>query len=166
MALRVHLVLLSVLFFAITTTVFSAVVPVVPATSDDTDQASLNRLLNPPPTVDSLQCKASTQRMRCYGGPLVTIQVCASQCSCEGGRISCSRFSHCDDSSMDTFCGSLCSCGLAPGVKSGSGVKKDIISHRYSTTRKSYPDDDDDLENDDELPVTGRGKRVASYLER
>lgn len=68
---------------------------------------------------------------------------------------------------MDTFCGSLCGCGVVPAVNSKSGIKKETVvsAYRYKNSVQD-PDEDDDADNDDDLNPTENIRRIASYLER
>lgn len=64
---------------------------------------------------------------------------------------------------MDTFCGSLCGCGVVPTINSRSGIKKDTVisAHRYAEPAQD-PDEDDDIESDEELSLSDQVRRVAS----
>ncbi len=147
------------------TVVLSAVLP---STSDRSQQTHLDRLssLQGP---NKLVCKTSTQRMRCYGGPFVTAQTCALSCTCEEGRISCPSYSHCDDNSMDTFCGSLCGCGVGAdkNVKMMTNRELLISAHRYAAPENEIDDDDDvDFDSEDDSSSRTGARRTSSYSER
>jgi len=153
-----------------TTTALALVLP------DIADRAQYNALvrLNPMQTADKLVCKASSQRMRCYGGPFVTAETCSSRCTCDDGRISCPSSSHCDDNAMDTFCGSICQCGALPNPSSIERNARELLisAHRYQSRKEvvqEEEDDDDDLdddESDDEDQHLGRRRHGAtSYLQ-
>lgn len=126
---------------------------VLPNPADHIQYNALIRL-NPMHSYDKLVCKASTQRMQCYGSPFVGIETCASSCTCEDGHISCPSYSHCDDSIMDLFCGSICQCGSSPGSSwRGRSGREFVPSAHRSSAQKQEADDDDDYsaeEDDDE----------------
>ncbi len=130
----------------------TALALVLPNLVDKTQYNALIRL-NPMQTADKLVCKASTQRMRCYGGPFVTAETCSTRCTCVDGRISCMSCSHCDDNAMDTFCGSICQCG---SLASQSAMEKNaarellISAHQYSSHKAVFEEEEDDvLDGDD-----------------
>ena len=143
-----------------------ALAAVLPSTSDRNQQTHLARLssLQAP---NKLVCKATAQRMRCYGGPFVTAQTCALSCICEEGRISCPSYSHCDDNSMDTFCGSLCGCGVGADKNVKTMTNREILmsAHRYAAPANEI-DDEDDFDSEDDSSSKAGARRTSSYRER
>jgi hypothetical protein len=70
---------------------------------------------------------------------------------------------------MDTFCGSLCGCGVGVDKTVKTMTNREILisANRYAAPEHEIDDDDDDdVDSEDEASSTTRARRTSSYSER
>jgi hypothetical protein len=69
---------------------------------------------------------------------------------------------------MDTFCGSLCGCGVGVDKTVKTMTNREILisANRYAAPEHEIDDDDDDIDSEDEASSRTSQRRTSSYSER